>query len=62
VQGTGRRPQLQRRRALKSQGIAIQAADLALLSPYATSKLRRFGDYPTESNPEPPTLTTLPHS
>ena len=49
--------------APKSQGIDIHAADLAFLSPYATSKLKRFGDYPTQLNPEPLlTLTTLPPS
>ena len=46
---------------LKSKGVNIRAADLAFLSPYATSKLKRFGDYPTNLNPEPmPTRTTLP--
>jgi TnpA family transposase len=54
--------QTQALHALKSQGIDIRVADLAFLSPYATSKLKRFGDYPTHLNPEPlPTLTTLPH-
>ena len=38
---------------LKSKGVNIRAADLAFLSPYATSKLKRFGDYPTNLNPEP---------
>jgi TnpA family transposase len=47
--------------ALKSQGIDVRAADLAFLSPYATSKLKRFGDYPTDLKPESmPTCTTLP--
>jgi TnpA family transposase len=55
--------QTQALHTLKSQGIDIHAADLAFLSPYATSKLKRFGDYPTQLNPEPlPTLTTLPPS
>jgi len=35
-------------------------ADLAFLSRYATSKLKRFGDYPTNLKPEAmPTATTL---
>jgi hypothetical protein len=36
-------------------------ADLAFLSPYPTSKLKRFGDYPTNLIPEAmPITTTLP--
>jgi hypothetical protein len=47
--------------ALKSKGGRIGLADLAFLSPYATSKLKRFGDYPTNVKPEAmPTTTTLP--
>jgi TnpA family transposase len=54
--------QTQALHTLKSQGVDIRTADLAFLSPYATSKLKRFGDYPTQLNPEPlPTLTTVPH-
>jgi TnpA family transposase len=46
---------------LKSKGVNIRPADLAFLSPYATSKLKRFGDYPTDLKPEAmPTRTTLP--
>jgi TnpA family transposase len=46
---------------LKSEGIAISHADLAFLSPYPTSKLKRFGDYPTDLSPEPiPAITALP--
>jgi hypothetical protein len=46
---------------LKSEGVCIGLADLAFLSPYATSKLERFGDYPTNLKPEAmPTRTTLP--
>lgn len=42
-------------------GRFLPAADLAFLSPYATSKLKRFGDYPTDLKPEAmPTCTTLP--
>ena len=53
--------QTQALHALKSQGINVRAADLAFLSPYATSKLKRFGDYPTDLQPESmPTCTTLP--
>ena len=53
--------QTQALHALKSQGINFNAADLAFLSPYATSKLKRFGDYPTDLQPESmPTFTTLP--
>ncbi|MEI8159196.1 MAG: Tn3 family transposase [Burkholderiales bacterium] len=53
--------QTQALHALKSQGINVRAADLAFLSPYATSKLKRFGDYPTDLKPESmPTCITLP--
>ncbi len=53
--------QTQALHTLKSKGINIRAADLAFLSPYATSKLKRFGDYPTDLKPETmPTHTTLP--
>jgi hypothetical protein len=45
-------------RELKSEGVCIGLADLAFLSPYATSKLERFGDYPTNLKPE--ATTTLP--
>ena len=33
---------------LNSKGVSIRAADLAFLGPYATSKLKRFGEYPTD--------------
>jgi hypothetical protein len=46
--------------ALKSEGVRIGLSDLALLSPYATSKLKRFGDYPTNLKPEAMPITTLP--
>jgi hypothetical protein len=47
--------------ALKSNGVRIDPADLAFLSPYPTSKLKRFGDYPTNLMPEAmPITTTLP--
>jgi TnpA family transposase len=53
--------QTQALHTLKSKGVNIQAADLAFLSPYATSKLKRFGDYPTDLKPETmPTRMTLP--
>lgn len=45
---------------LKAKGVSIRPADLAFLSPYATSKLKRFGEYPTDLKPEPmPARTTL---
>ena len=53
--------QTQALHTLKSNGISIRPADLAFLSPYATSKLKRFGDYPTDLKPDAmPTRTTLP--
>ena len=53
--------QTQALHTLKSKGIKIRVADLAYLSPYATSKLKRFGDYPTDLIPEAmPTCTNLP--
>jgi TnpA family transposase len=53
--------QTQALHTLKSKGVNIRPADLAFLSPYATSKLKRFGDYPTDLKPEAmPTRTTLP--
>jgi TnpA family transposase len=53
--------QTQALHTLKSKGVNIRPADLAFLSPYATSKLKRFGDYPTDLKPEAmPIRTTLP--
>ena len=53
--------QTQALQASKSNGINIRTSDLAFLSPYATSKIKRFGDYPTDLKPEAmPTCTTLP--
>jgi len=53
--------QTQALHTLKSKGVNIRPADLVFLSPYATSKLKRFGDYPTDLKPEAmPTRTTLP--
>jgi TnpA family transposase len=53
--------QTQALHALKSNGINIRTSDLAFLSPYATSKLKRFGDFPTNLKPEAmPTCTSLP--
>jgi hypothetical protein len=53
--------QTQALHALKSKGINFRPNDLAFLSPYATSKLKRFGDYPTDLKPEAmPTRTNLP--
>lgn len=46
---------------LKSKGVNFLPSDLAFLSPYATSKLKIFGDYPTDLKPEAmPTCTALP--
>jgi hypothetical protein len=53
--------QTQALHTLRSKGVNIRTSDLAFLSPYATSKLKRFGDYPTDMKPEAmPTRTTLP--
>ena len=53
--------QTQALHTLKSNGINIRTSDLAFLSPYATSKLKRFGDYPTDLVPEAmPTCMNLP--
>jgi hypothetical protein len=47
--------------ALRSKGVHIRPADLAFLSPFSTSKIKRFGDYPTNLKPEAmPTRMTLP--
>ncbi len=51
--------QTQALHALKSQGINVRAADLAFLIPYVTSKLKRFGDYPTDLKPEAMPTCTL---
>jgi hypothetical protein len=52
--------QTQALHTLKSKGVNICPADLAFLSPYATSKLKRFGVCLTDLNPEAmPTQTTL---
>jgi TnpA family transposase len=46
---------------LRSEGALIRHTDLTFLSPYATSNLKRFGDYPTDLMPEPvPVLRDLP--
>ncbi len=45
---------------LKSKGVNFRTSDLAFLSLYATSKLKRLGDYPTDLKPEAmPTCTAL---
>jgi hypothetical protein len=44
--------QTQALHALRAEGGAINRADLAFLSPYPTSNLKRFGDYPTDLTPE----------
>ena len=52
---------LVRLKIFQTIGRFLPAADLAFLSPYATSKLKRFGDSPTDLKPEAmPTCTTLP--
>jgi hypothetical protein len=49
--------------ALAVEGVVINHADLAFLSPYSTSNLKRFGDYSTELAPEAiPMEMTLPNS
>ena len=45
---------------LKAEGINFSPDDLAFLSPCATSKLKRFGDYPIQFNPEPLMSMALP--
>lgn len=53
--------QTQALHTLKSKGINIRTSDLTFLSPYATSKIKRFGDYPTDLKPDAmPTCTSLP--
>jgi len=53
--------QTQALNTLKSNGIDIRTSVLAFLSPHATSKLKRFGDYPTDLKPEAmPICTALP--
>jgi TnpA family transposase len=39
--------------ALKSEGTRFSNADLAFLSPYGTSNLKRFGNFPTDLIPDP---------
>ena len=45
--------QTQALHALKSEGTRFSNADLAHLSPYGTSNLKRFGNYPTDLIPDP---------
>ena len=45
---------------LKDEGVPISTDDLAFLSPYATSKLKRFGTYSTHFAPEPLASMALP--
>ncbi len=45
---------------LKAKGVAINTGNLAFLTPYATSKLKRFGNYPTRFDPEPLISKNLP--
>jgi TnpA family transposase len=45
--------QTQALHALKSEGARFSNADLAFLSPYGTSNLKRFGNFPTDLVPDP---------
>ena len=46
---------------LRERGIAISTEDLAHFSPYPTSRVKRFGEYPTMVNTEPmPPIRELP--
>ena len=45
--------QTQAPHSLKSKGVRIDPADLAFLSPYPTSKLKRFGDFRLTSDLRP---------
>ncbi|HEY3654732.1 MAG TPA: Tn3 family transposase [Steroidobacteraceae bacterium] len=45
--------QTQALHALKSEGTRFSNADLAHLSPYVTSNLKRFGNFPTDLIPDP---------
>lgn len=52
--------QTQALHSLKSEGVPVDLADLAFLSPYPTSKLERFGDQASTLIPEAmPTTTSL---
>jgi Tn3 transposase DDE domain len=47
--------------ALREQGINISAEDLSYLSPYTTSRLKRFGQYPLAIDTEEmPMVRNLP--
>ncbi len=41
-------------RDLHSECYPVDSADLAYLSPYVTGQLKRFGEYPTRYEMEPP--------
>lgn len=45
---------------LRAEGVEFRAEDAAFLSPYGTSKWKRFGDYRTSYDPEPLGHRTLP--
>jgi hypothetical protein len=45
---------------LHAEGVTIRPTDLEFMSPYVTSKLKRFGNYPTRFEPEPLARKTLP--
>lgn len=44
---------------MRDEGSRITSEDLAALSPYGTGKLRRFGEYRSEYEPEPAPETAL---
>jgi TnpA family transposase len=53
--------QSQALRSMIAQGVPVNLADCAYLSPYPTAHLKRFGDYPKDLSPEaePPTKSLL---
>lgn len=53
--------QSQALRSMIAEGIPVNLADCAHLSPYPTQHLKRFGDYPKDlaPDPEPPTKSLL---
>ena len=42
------------------EGVPVNNVELAFLSPYATSKLKRFGNCQTQFDPEPLCAMSLP--
>lgn len=46
---------------LRRRGVEVSAADLAYFSPYPTSRLKRFGEYPATVKVDPrPPIRDLP--